>query len=220
MPSPKSPQLTVNSAGNWRLYANTLPSNAVALGTVTRDGIDSGTLVRFSNSGVFMQLNGGSLRSLNQRAVSDALRKAGHLCAGATPPAEETTFPVRITPTIQSEVEGPIEDALRREMAGELDPSDTVYLKIHRAMLAVQRVRPVTIKASHTDLRELYSRADNEIGPTGICSENLADCYEFADRTYWLGRARAYRALFKQVSTHLAAAGENSCPARTIAAPQ
>lgn len=148
-------------------------------------------------------------RTLTRDAVMDALQHAGQPTAATATPPEEKTFSVRITPAIQNEVEGPIEDALRREKAGEIDPTDVVYLKIHEAMQRARRIRPVLIQASLADLRELASRAENEIGPTGICSENIADCYDFADRAYWLGRARAYRALFKHVSAHLRAAGQH-----------
>lgn len=39
-------KLTVDSAGNWRLYTNTVPAGAVVLGTVTRNGTDDGKLLR------------------------------------------------------------------------------------------------------------------------------------------------------------------------------
>lgn len=74
-----------------------------------------------------------------------------------------------------------------------------MYLKIKAAIDAVKGIRPVTIDADATDIRELISRADNEVGVGGICNENIADCHDFADRAYWLGRKRAYGALLKQM---------------------
>lgn len=110
---------------------------------------------------------------------------------------------LRITPAIQSEVEGAIEDAVGRKGS---DPSDGVYLKIHAAMKASKGVKTVSIEPDDNEVRELKSRAEYEVGPNGVCAENIADCYEFADRAYWLGRQRAYKALLKQINAGLALA--------------
>lgn len=106
---------------------------------------------------------------------------------------------LRITPAIQSEVEGPIEDALAHQARNIVDPSDAVYLKIKAAANAVKGIRTVTIEADAADVRELVSRAENEVGVGGVCNENIADIHDFADRAYWLGRKRAYCALLRQL---------------------
>lgn len=45
-------RIIVYTAVNWRLYCNTLPAGAVPLGTVTRDGTDTGALVRYGATGL------------------------------------------------------------------------------------------------------------------------------------------------------------------------
>lgn len=70
-------RITVDSAGNWRLYCNTLPAGAVPLGTVTRDGTDTGALVRYEATGLYAQINAGAVRSLDGRKVAAALGTTG-----------------------------------------------------------------------------------------------------------------------------------------------
>lgn len=70
-------KLTVDAAGNWRLYTNTVPAGSVVLGTVTRDGIDTGALVRFERTGAYAQVNAGAVRSLDGRSVRAALGDGG-----------------------------------------------------------------------------------------------------------------------------------------------
>ena len=70
-------KLTVDAAGNWRLYTNTVPAGAVVLGTVTRDGTDTGALVRMEKTGAYLQINAGCARSLDGRAVAAALGTGG-----------------------------------------------------------------------------------------------------------------------------------------------
>jgi hypothetical protein len=65
-------RLTVDLSGNWRIYTNTLPTGASALGTVTRGIGDTGALVR-TQAGIYVQCNAGVLRSLDQRKVAAAL---------------------------------------------------------------------------------------------------------------------------------------------------
>jgi hypothetical protein len=66
-------KITVDKNGNWHLYTNTLPVTSVAIGTVTRDGIDTGALVRFTSTGLYAQVNSGSVRSLDRAKVSAAI---------------------------------------------------------------------------------------------------------------------------------------------------
>ena len=70
-------KITVDAAGNWRLYTNTVPAGAVVLGTVTRDGIDTGALVRMGNTGAYLQINAGCARSLDGRTVAAAIGTIG-----------------------------------------------------------------------------------------------------------------------------------------------
>lgn len=70
-------RLTIDSAGNWRLYANKIPAGAVPLGTVTRDGADTGALVRYEATGLYAQINAGAVRSLDGRKVAAALGTTG-----------------------------------------------------------------------------------------------------------------------------------------------
>ena len=70
-------KITVDAAGNWRLYTNTVPAGAVVLGTVTRDGTDTGALVRMEKTGAYLQINAGCARSLDGRAVAAALGTGG-----------------------------------------------------------------------------------------------------------------------------------------------
>lgn len=70
-------KVTVDTAGNWKLYTNTLPANSTPLGTVTRDDFDTGALVRIDATGVYVQVNAGAIRSLDGRTIAAALGTAG-----------------------------------------------------------------------------------------------------------------------------------------------
>ena len=70
-------RLVVDTNGNWRLYTNTIPANATALGTVTRDDHDTGALVRIEATGTYVQVNAGALPRLDGRKVAAALGTAG-----------------------------------------------------------------------------------------------------------------------------------------------
>lgn len=65
--------ITVALGGNWRLYTNTIPANSRAIGTVTRDGFETGALVLIEATGKYVQINASSLRSIDQRKVLAAL---------------------------------------------------------------------------------------------------------------------------------------------------
>lgn len=66
-------RLTVDKDGKWALYSSTLPAGYTPLGTVTRDAYGTGALVRIESSGLYVQINAGAIRSLDQRKVSAAL---------------------------------------------------------------------------------------------------------------------------------------------------
>ena len=70
-------RLTVDPNGNWRLYTNAIPANSTPLGTVTRDIGDTGALVRMDKTGVYVQVNAGTIRSLDGRKVAAALGTTG-----------------------------------------------------------------------------------------------------------------------------------------------
>lgn len=69
-------RLTVDIDGKWRLYTNTIPSGAEALGTVTQGEGDTGALVKLP-SGLYVQINAGTMRNLDGRKVASALGTAG-----------------------------------------------------------------------------------------------------------------------------------------------
>ena len=63
-------KLTVDAAGNWRLYTNTVPAGAVVLGTVTRDGTDTGALVRMGRPAHTCRSTQDAPRGLDGRTVA------------------------------------------------------------------------------------------------------------------------------------------------------
>ena len=73
-------RLTVDLGGKWRLYTNTIPANSRAIGTVTRDGYDTGALVLIEVTGLYVQINASALRNLDQRKVIAAIAevRTGH----------------------------------------------------------------------------------------------------------------------------------------------
>lgn len=70
-------RLAVDTNGNWRLYTSTIPANSTPLGTVTRDESDTGALVRIEATGAYVQVNAGSIRSLDGRKVAAAMGDSG-----------------------------------------------------------------------------------------------------------------------------------------------
>ena len=69
--------LSIDHAGKWKVYwgAGPLPKGAVALGTVTRDGTDTGALL-LMRTGLYYQGNAGAVRGLPQRKIREAARAA------------------------------------------------------------------------------------------------------------------------------------------------
>lgn len=63
-------QLDMN--GPWRLYQAHVPPGWEILGTVQR-GMEIGALARNKTTGVYAQMNAGSIISLDQRKVAAAL---------------------------------------------------------------------------------------------------------------------------------------------------
>lgn len=68
--------LKIDLSGNWRLYTNTIPPNSRALGTITRDGFDTGALVLIEATGLYVQVNAGAIRNADQGKVVAALAEA------------------------------------------------------------------------------------------------------------------------------------------------
>ena len=74
---PNRGRLTVDLGGNWRLYTETLPRGSIAIGSVTRGGVETGALVLMEATGLYVQVGYGcSIRNLDQRKVMSALRAA------------------------------------------------------------------------------------------------------------------------------------------------
>jgi len=73
-------RITVDLGGKWRLYTNTIPPNSRAIGTITRDGCDTGALVLIEATGLYVQINAGGLRNLPQAKVEAVLAqvRTGH----------------------------------------------------------------------------------------------------------------------------------------------
>lgn len=71
----KRNNLTVKLGDSWRFYTRYVPEGSEALGTVTRDGFDTGALVKL-RSGHYVQVNAGASRNLDPRALAQALQQA------------------------------------------------------------------------------------------------------------------------------------------------
>lgn len=65
-------RIVVDTNGNWRLYTNSIPAGCTVLGTVTRDGVETGALVQ-TEAGIYSMLNARVYRGLEQRKVAAAL---------------------------------------------------------------------------------------------------------------------------------------------------
>lgn len=67
----------VDVNGDWRLYTDTLPTDSSSLGTITRDGNDTGALVFIHSTEKYAQVNNGVSRDLDGRKVAAALGYSG-----------------------------------------------------------------------------------------------------------------------------------------------
>ena len=72
---PNRGRIAVDLDGAWRLYTNRLPAGAKPLGTVTSSG-DTGALALFEATGLYARVNAGSVASLPQRKVAEAIERA------------------------------------------------------------------------------------------------------------------------------------------------
>lgn len=69
-------RLVVDTNGKWQLYTYTMPVGYTTLGTVTRPDGHTGALARIEKTGVYVQINAGAARSLDQRKIIAALSSA------------------------------------------------------------------------------------------------------------------------------------------------
>lgn len=69
--------LKVNKSAAWQIYWGyaPLPSGAESLGTVQRETLETGALLRLS-TGIYVQGNAGAIRTLPQREVEEALARS------------------------------------------------------------------------------------------------------------------------------------------------
>ena len=85
-------KITINTTGKWQLYwgPSPLPQHSKAIGTVTRDGYDTGALILIEATGIYVQGNAASIRSLPQRDIIIGLHMAevGARGGSATSPAK------------------------------------------------------------------------------------------------------------------------------------
>lgn len=69
-------RLTVDPAGPWAIYSRILPAGAAPHGTVSRAGGDTGALAMISATGLYVQVNAGVVRTLDQRKIRAAMEAA------------------------------------------------------------------------------------------------------------------------------------------------
>lgn len=106
---------------------------------------------------------------------------------------------LRITPAVLAEMAETIQDAVAGTTA---DPTHATYRKIHNAALASNATsRGLLLDFDADDIAELRSRAQFNVGPDGVCMENLKWSTDPADKGYWLGRMRAYKGLLAQIDS-------------------
>lgn len=69
--------LKAAKSGNWKLYwgMSPLPTGAEALGTVQRETLEIGALIRLS-TGIYVQGNAGAIRTLDQRDAKVAIERS------------------------------------------------------------------------------------------------------------------------------------------------
>lgn len=81
-------RITVDPDGDWRLYCPVPPRGYTMLGTVTRASGETGALAQ-TQVGVYVQITGGAVRTLDQRKVAVALGVSTH--GGGRPGAGRPT---------------------------------------------------------------------------------------------------------------------------------
>lgn len=71
-------KILVKKSNAWKLYWGVmpLPAGAEAIGTVTRENGETGTLIKLAN-GNYVQGNAGGIRNLPQRSIEKAINADG-----------------------------------------------------------------------------------------------------------------------------------------------
>lgn len=106
---------------------------------------------------------------------------------------------LRLTPAVLAEMAETIQDAVAGKGA---DPTHATYRKIQQAAQSAKaNKRGLVVELDNKDVAELKSRAEFNVGPDGVCLENLGWSTDPADKGYWLGRMRAYKGLLAQINT-------------------
>lgn len=74
--------IKVTRTGNWQLYwgYTPLPAASEALGTVQRETLETGALIRLG-TGIYVQGNAGAIRTLDQRQVTEAIARSSAAAA-------------------------------------------------------------------------------------------------------------------------------------------
>lgn len=74
--------LKITKSGKWQLYWGyaPLPADAEAIGIVQRETLETGALIRLA-TGVYVQGNAGTIRTLDQRKVKEALERSSAAAA-------------------------------------------------------------------------------------------------------------------------------------------
>lgn len=96
---------------------------------------------------------------------------------------------LKISTTLYDEMEPAMEDAVRHQKASQLEPTDSVYLKLARAPW---RKSGILLVVDAAELTELRSRASYKIE---VALENMDD-----EPAFWRGQLAAWRALLAQIA--------------------
>lgn len=88
--------LKVAKNGKWRVYwgSTPLPAGAEALGTVQRENLETGALIRLS-TGIYVQGNANAIRTLDQREVEAGLARSEAAAALGSMTSEKKASIVR-----------------------------------------------------------------------------------------------------------------------------
>ncbi|QXP83010.1 hypothetical protein [Methylococcus sp. Mc7] len=70
-------KIVINPEGKWRMFTSTIPPGGKPIGTITRNGYDTGALVYLPQTGRFVKVNRGVCASLNKPQISRILKKLG-----------------------------------------------------------------------------------------------------------------------------------------------
>lgn len=131
-----------------------------------------------------------------RRSLTEFLKTALAKAAATDAPA---LMRVSITPAVLDALSDTLSDVKGQKVPQASDP---VYQKILQAVDAAGDGRTVSIEVDRAELTELGKRVEYEIGPHGVCTENLGQGLSFTDASYWRGRRRAFTALGRQIDVY------------------